>query len=74
MFDRASNRKKFHDLTNAEWYEKKLKSKDCDGDDCDDLTEVSWGTEVVINMPGFFSSIWPVTPGPFAQLGEIFWP
>ena len=40
VFDRASNRKKFHELTDAEWYEKKLKNKDCDGDNCDDLTEV----------------------------------
>merc|ERR1711974_544985 len=38
IFERASNRKKFHKLTDAEWYEKKLKNKDCDGQSCEDLT------------------------------------
>jgi len=45
IFERASNRKKFHKLTDAEWYEKKLKNKDCDGQSCEDLTEMNPGSQ-----------------------------
>ena len=41
VFERASDRKKYHQFTDAEWYQKKTLNKDCDGDNCEDLTEVA---------------------------------
>jgi len=44
VFDRASDRKKYHQFTDAEWYQKKTLNKDCDGDNCEDLTEKNPGS------------------------------
>ena len=42
LFDRAHSRKKFHDLTNAEWYNRKVYSKHCDQDgNCKTIDYVS---------------------------------
>ena len=45
LFDRAHSRKKFHDLTNAEWYNRKVYSKHCDQDgNCKTIDYVSNST------------------------------
>ena len=45
LFDRAQSRKKFHDLTNAEWYNRKVYSKHCDQDgNCKTIDYVSNST------------------------------
>ena len=42
LFDRAHSRKKFHDLTNAEWYNRKVYRKHCDQDgNCKTIDYVS---------------------------------
>ena len=42
LFDRASSRKRFHDLNKAEWYNRKVYGKHCDeSGDCETIDYVS---------------------------------